>query len=182
MKTSCHLNLQQTLASQQFLALALQEGSFGASDWPRWWGDLALMADGAEVLTYLREKDFLVEDSGLLMIGPRAEKEFGRRHFIDLLSTFVADLELRVVAGVREIGFVSPLALPAKADRESRPLVLAGRGWFVRHIDWERFTVWVEEIPTKGDVKWPSEAVAQSFEVSQAKREVLLGALPDVEL
>ena len=118
MKTSCHLNLQQTLASQQFLALALQEGSFGASDWPRWWGDLALMADGAEVgLTYLREKDFLVEDSGLLMIGPRAEKEFGRRHFIDLLSTFVAaDLELRVVAGVREIGFVSPLALPAKAE------------------------------------------------------------------
>ncbi len=84
------------------------------------------------------------------MIGPRAEKEFGKRHFMDLLSTFVADLELRVVAGIREIGFVSPLALPAEQEREQRPLVLAGRGWFVRHVDWERFTVWVEEIPTKG--------------------------------
>jgi ATP-dependent Lhr-like helicase len=170
------------LAAQQLLALALQEGSFGASDWARWWGDLPLMADGAEVLAYLREEEFLVEDSGLLMIGPRAEKEFGKRHFMDLLSTFVADLELRVVAGIREIGFVSPLALPAEKDREKRPLVLAGRGWFVQHVDWERFTVWVEEIPTKGDVKWPSDAVAQSFEVCQAKREVLLGAAPDVEL
>ncbi|PRC50392.1 ATP-dependent helicase, partial [Mycobacterium sp. ITM-2017-0098] len=98
-------------------------------DWSRWWGDLPLMADGAEVLAYLREREFLVEDSGLLMIGPRAEKEFGNRHFMDLLSTFVADLELRVVAGVKEIGFVSPLALPARPDREQRPLVLAGRGW-----------------------------------------------------
>lgn len=170
------------LAAQQLLALALQEGSFGASDWSRWWGDLALMADGARVLAYLREQEFLVEDSGLLMIGPRAEKEFGKRHFMDLLSTFVADLELRVVAGVKEIGFVSPLAIPARKDREQRPLVLAGRGWLVQHVDWERFTIWVEEIPAKGDVKWPSCAVTQSFEVCQAKREVLLGAMPDVEL
>jgi ATP-dependent Lhr-like helicase len=170
------------LAAQQLLALALQEGSFGGSDWPRWWGDLPLMADGAAVLAYLREQEFLVEDSGLLMIGPRAEEEFGKRHFMDLLSTFVADLELRVVAGIREIGFVSPLALPARPDREQRPLVLAGRGWFVQYVDWDRFTVWVEEGSTKGDVKWPSGAVTQSFEVCQAKREVLLGAEPDVEL
>lgn len=170
------------LAAQQLLALALQEGSFGVSDWSRWWGDLPLMADGAEVLAYLREQEFLVEDSGLLMIGPRAEKEFGKRHFMDLLSTFVADLELRVVAGIKEIGFVSPLAIAAVKDREQRPLVLAGRGWLVQYVDWERFTVWVEEISTKGDVKWPSGAVTQSFEVCQAKREVLLGAVPDVEL
>ncbi|MBP3083663.1 DEAD/DEAH box helicase [Mycolicibacterium fortuitum] len=170
------------LAAQQLLALALQEGSFGASDWPRWWGDLPLMADGAEVLAYLRQQEFLVEDSGLLIIGPRAEKEFGQRHFMDLVSTFVADLELRVMAGIREIGFVSPLAIPAGKDREQHPLVLAGRGWHVQHVDWERFTVWVEEISTKGDVKWPSGAVTQSFEICQAKREVLLGAVPEVEL
>jgi ATP-dependent Lhr-like helicase len=170
------------LAAQQLLALALQEGSFGASDWQRWWGDLPLMADGAEVLAYLREQEFLVEDSGLLMIGPRAEREFGKRHFMDLLSTFIADLELRVIAGVREIGFVSPLAIPARKDREQRPLVLAGRGWLVQYVDWEHFPIWVEEIPTKGDVKWPSGAVTQSFEVCQAKRQVLLGAMPDVEL
>ena len=170
------------LASQQLLALALQEGRFGPSAMGDWWGDLPLMADGPEVLDYLRSANFLVEDSGLFSIGPRAEEEFGRRNFIELLSSFVAAPELRVVAGTKEIGFVSPLSLPAPTDRELKPLVLAGRGWHIRDVDWERFTVWVEEVPTKGDVKWPSDAIAFSYELSQARRDVLLGSTPEVEL
>ncbi|KRA37884.1 MULTISPECIES: DEAD/DEAH box helicase [unclassified Nocardioides] len=170
------------LAAQQLIALALQQGAFGASTWREWWGDLAVMDDGDEVLAYLRASGFLVEDSGLLSIGPAAEKEFGKRNFMDLLSTFVATPELRVVAGTREIGFVSPLSLPAPADRNVKPLVLAGRGWHINDVDWQRFTVWVEEVQTKGDVKWPSGAVTMSYELSQARRDVLLGATPDVEL
>jgi ATP-dependent Lhr-like helicase len=111
------------------------------------------------------------------MIGPRAETEFGKRNFMDLLSSFVADLELRVVAGSKEIGFVSPLALPRNNDRQRKPLVLAGRGWFIQHIDWERFTVWVEEVSTKGDVKWPSDSIAYSYQMCRAQRDVLLGAV-----
>lgn len=168
------------LAAQQLLALALQEGRFSPSDVSEWWGNLPLMADGPEVLDYLRSATFLVEDSGLLSIGPQAEKEFGKRHFIELLSSFVAAPELRVVAGTKEIGFVSPLSLPAPADRELKPLVLAGRGWRIRDVDWGRFTVWVEEVATKGDVKWPSDAIALSYEMTQARREVLLGQTPDV--
>lgn len=170
------------LAAQQLLALALQEGRFAPSAIEDWWGDLPLMADGPEVLDYLRSATFLVEDSGLLSIGPRAEEEFGRRHFIELLSSFVAAPELRVVAGTKEIGFVSPLSLPAPADRDLKPLVLAGRGWHIRDVDWGRFTVWVEEVPTKGDVRWPSDAIALSYEMTQARRSVLLGATPDVDL
>jgi ATP-dependent Lhr-like helicase len=170
------------LAAQQLLALALQEGSLGASRWREWWGDLPMMADGEQVLAHLRAEEFLVDDSGLLMIGPRAEKEFGGRNFMDLLSSFVADLELRVIAGTKEIGFVSPLALPRTEDRERKPLILAGRGWFIHYVDWSRFTVWVEEVPTKGDVKWPSDAIAYSYELCQAQRDVLLGADPDVKL
>lgn len=103
-----------------------------------------MMAGGEEMLSHLRAEEFLVEDSGLLMIGPRAEKEFGGRNFMDLLSSFLADLELRVIAGTRAIGFVSPLALPRTDERERKPLVLAGRGWFIQYVDWDRFTVWVE--------------------------------------
>jgi ATP-dependent Lhr-like helicase len=170
------------LAAQQLLALALQERSFGASRWREWWGDLPVMAEGEQILAHLRAEEFLVEDSGLLMIGPRAEKEFGRRNFMDLLSSFVADLELRVVAGTKEIGFVSPLALPRAGDRERKPLVLGGRGWFIQHVDWARFTVWVEEVSTKGDVRWPSDALAYSYELCRARRDVLLGSDPDVTL
>lgn len=170
------------LAAQQLLALALQEGSYGASTWRSWWRDLPLMDDGAEVLEFLLGEGFLIEDSGMLSIGPRAEEEFGRRNFMDLLASFTADLELRVVAGTKEIGFVSPLALPRPSDRKQKPLVLAGRGWFVRSIDWDRFTVWVEEVPTKGDVRWPSDQIVESFEICQAKRQVILGATPSVTL
>lgn len=168
------------LAAQQLLALALQEGTFAPTSVGDWWGDLALMDDGPEVLDYLRSAGFLSEDSGLLSIGPRAEAEFGKRNFIELLSTFVAAPELRVMAGTKEIGFVSPLSLPAPADRENKPLVLAGRGWQIRDVDWNCFTVWVEEVSLKGDVKWPSDAIALSYEMTQARREVLLGLDPDV--
>ncbi len=171
------------IAAQQLLALALQEGRFGASTWRRWWGDLAVMDDADVVLTYLREREFLVEDQGMLFIGPTAEKEFGRRHFMDLLASFTADLELKVVAGRRQIGSVSPLALSQRstAGAEKR-LLLAGWAWRVESVDWQRREVVVSEQPEKGKVQWPSEAVAESFELVQAQREVLLGSDPTVGL
>ncbi len=72
-----------------------------------------MAADGADILEHLRAGEFLVEDSGLLMLGPAAEKSFGRRNFVDLLSSFTAESELRVLAGIKEIGYISPLALPS---------------------------------------------------------------------
>lgn len=171
------------IAAQQLLALALQEGRFGLSTWRQWWGGLPVMDDAEEVLAYLRAQQFLVEDDGMVFIGPRAEREFGRRHFMDLLATFTADLELRVVAGRREIGTVSPLSVQGKAGEEgARRLLLAGHAWRVEHVDWQRREVIVSEQPEKGTVRWPSEAVAESFVLVRAQREVLLGATPEVTL
>jgi ATP-dependent Lhr-like helicase len=142
------------------------------------------MDDAHEVLTHLRRDDFLVEDSGQLMIGPAAERAFGRRHFMDLLSSFTAERELRVVAGTKEIGFLSPLALPKRSgDRhEIEPVLMNGRSWWVESVDWERFTVYVSPIEGRGDVKWQSDPIALSFELMQAQRDVLLGSDPDVQL
>src|SRR5665647_1748471 len=92
------------IVAQQLLALALQEGQFGASTWKDWFGDLPFMADAEAILDHLREHEFLVDDGNLLFIGPAAEKEFGRRYFMDLLSSFTSAWEMRVVAGRREIG------------------------------------------------------------------------------
>lgn len=140
------------------------------------------MDDGAEILAYLREQEFFVEDSGRLMIGPKAEKEFGRRHFMELVSSFVAEPELRVLTGRKEVGFVSPLVIPSKEARENQILVLAGRGWQIDDVDWERFTVQVTEVQLKGRARWQSGAVALSYELCQAQREILLGAVPGVSV
>jgi ATP-dependent Lhr-like helicase len=171
------------LAAQQLLALALQEGAFGASTWRSWWGDLGLMDDGREVLEYLRHRSYLVEDSGLFMIGPEAEKQFGRRHFMELLSSFIADPELRVMSGRREIGYVSPATLSDPGEK-GRPqlLVLNGLGWLVKSVDWKGFTVWVEQAHQRGRTRWSSGLATESFELCQAERKVLLGANPAVAL
>lgn len=172
------------LTAQQLLALALQEGSYGASTWRQWWGDLALMDDGDEVLDHLRADGFLVDDGGMLMIGPATERAFGRRHFMDLLSSFNAEKELRVVAGNKEIGFISPLALPREeaGKIDAKPILMNGRAWRVERVDWERFEVGVSPVAHKGDVRWHSDAIALSFEMMRAQRDVLLGETPDVPL
>lgn len=172
------------LTAQQLLALALQEGAYGASTWREWWGSLALMDDGDEVLAYLRNEGFLVEGGGLLMIGPAAEKTFGRRHFMDLLSSFDAEKELRVVSGNKELGFISPLALPREGSTrgDKKPVLMNGRAWHVEQVNWERFEVLVSPVAHKGDVRWQSGAIALSFEIMRAQRDVLLGETPDVPL
>ena len=95
------------------------------------------MDDGDEVLAYLRNEGFIVDDGGLLMIGPAAEKAFGRRHFMDLLSSFDAEKELRVVSGNKELGFISPLALPREGLREldAKPILMNGRAWHVEQVE-----------------------------------------------
>ncbi|NMM15806.1 MAG: DEAD/DEAH box helicase [Phycicoccus sp.] len=170
------------IAAQQLMALALQEGQFGASTWKSWFGDLPIMDDADVVLDYLREREFLVDDGNLLFIGPTAEKEFGRRYFMDLLSSFTSAFELRVVAGRREIGTISPLAIAAPSGDDAKHLLLAGWTWRIESIDWERHEILVSEQPEKAKVRWPSEPITEGFELVRAQREVLLGATPAVDL
>lgn len=170
------------IAAQQLLGLALQEGRFGRSRIDEWWGDLPVMADRSAVLEHLEAEQFLVEDGGLLFLGPRAEDEFGRRHFMELLSVFATAPELRVVAGNKEIGRVSPLSVSRAAQEGEKPLLLAGRAWRIEMINWERFEILVSEEHHRGKVRWPGGPIAESFELSRAQRAVLLGADPDVTL
>lgn len=170
------------IAAQQLLALALQEGRMGASRWPEWWGDLPVMTDGDVVLDHLRAEGFLADDGGLLFIGQATEREFGHRHFMDLLSSFTSAWEMRVVAGNRLIGTVSPLAVTTAHREDATQILLAGRAWRVESVDWDKHEILVHEQPQKGKVRWPSEPIAESFELCRAQRDVLLGATPRVDL
>lgn len=171
------------IAAQQFLALALQEGTFGVNTWSEWWGDVAVMARGDEILDYLLEAKFLEQDSGLAFIGPEAEQHFGRRHFMELLSAFTVDPELTVLTGRSEIGSVSPLTLSTKLPRgERRILTLAGRNWEVTDVDWRHRRIQVVEHHGAGRSRWSGGAPNISYALAQATRDVLLGTDPPVEL
>ncbi|UKA76471.1 DEAD/DEAH box helicase [Arthrobacter sp. FW306-07-I] len=171
------------ICAQQILALALQEGQFSPESLPHWWGDLSVMDNVGEILDFLRDEEFLAEDSGLLFIGPRAEKKFGRRYFMDLLSAFTAAPELTVIAGQREIGSVAPISLVGSGPTgAARKLLLSGRSWLVEAVDWDRHVVRASEMAEKGSSRWQSGSVAESYAIMRAMREILLGATPDVQI
>jgi len=175
--------LPMHIAAQQLMALALQEGTFGVNTWREWWGDLAVMDRGDEILSYLLEAKFLEQDSGLAFIGAEAEQHFGRRHFMELLSAFTVDPEMTVLTGRSEIGSVSPLTLSAKLPKgERRILTLAGRNWEVTDVDWRHRRIQVVEYHGAGRSRWSGGAPDISYALAQATRDVLQGTDPPVEL
>lgn len=170
------------IGAQQLLALALQEGAYGRGAWNEWWSNLPFMAGAEEILNHLLQENFLVEDHGLLMIAPRAEKEFGRRNFMDLLASFTADLELTVLVGQKEIGSVSPLSVTKSESGDVQYLLLAGRSWFVETVDWEKKRIHVSEDSTKGRSLWSSPGAGEPYHLCRAQREVLLGSTSEVAI
>ncbi|NYH55731.1 ATP-dependent Lhr-like helicase [Nocardiopsis arvandica] len=173
------------IVAQQLLALCLQEPEVGERLWPEWWGDLEPFHQGAPIAAHLIREGFISLDDGLMMIGPEAEKRFGRRHFMELTSVFTAPPQFTALNGRTEIGRVDP-ALLAADERESGPrrLLLAGRTWQVTWVDWRRQRCFVEPVEGGGGkAKWDSGGhLGSFFHLTRAVREVLLGTDPKVRL
>ena len=167
------------VVAQQLLALALQENTLGLRTWPEWWHGIAPMAtDGAEVLGYLVDEGFLDTDGGLAFIGPAAERQFGRRHFMELMAVFTAAPEFTVCSGREEVGSVGDDALLADTAGAARVLLLAGRAWLVTHVDWKRRRCYVEATDLPGQAKWGGQPGGLSYAITRGMRDVLLGADP----
>ena len=170
------------VVAQQLLALVLQEGQVGENTWRERWAGLPFMdVDADEVLAHLRAERLLVDDGGLLSVGPELERRYGRRHFMDLVAVFLAPPEFRVLHGRREVGTVDVLALTTRVEGP-RVLLLGGRTWKVTHVDWSRRQVFVEEAEGRGRARWQSQPAPLSFALCRAMREVVLGADPPVGL
>ncbi len=165
------------LLAQQLLALCLQHGQVGEHTWPEQLGGLALgTAAEAEAITHwLLSTGQLASDNGMLFIGPEAERRFGRKHFLELLSVFTADPQFTVCAGRTEIGTVDAIALTREVTGP-RVLALGGQPWRVTHIDWRRRQVFVEPGAGPASTRWSGSAQPLSFALTQAIRDVLLGA------
>jgi ATP-dependent Lhr-like helicase len=172
------------IVAQQVLALCLQEHRVGDRLWPEWWNGLGPFGPDAEpVVRHLVEQGYLESDSGMLFIGPEAEKRFGFRHFMEMTSVFLSDPEFTVLCGRKEIGRTDPALLTEEVEGP-RLLLLAGRTWRVTHVDWRRRRCHVEPSEGRGKARWNGSGGVGglSFEVTRAMRAVLLGEDPPVEL
>jgi ATP-dependent Lhr-like helicase len=171
------------LVAQQLLAVTLQQLKIGDQVWAEEWNGLAPFdRSAAPILRHLVSEGYLNEDSGLLFIGPEAERRFGRRHFIELTASFTAPPQFTVLAGRQEIGQTDTSVLTEHREGP-RLLLLGGRSWRVNFIDWTRKRVFVEPADSGGIAKWTSGGISGlSFELTRAMRDVLLGDDPPVSL
>jgi ATP-dependent Lhr-like helicase len=167
------------LIAQQLLARVLAEARVGRSAWP---GSLdriralaALPLDvPVAVLEHMLARGIIVEDGGIVSIGPTGEHEYGRRNFMDVTSLFLTEPSLAVRWGQRDLGSVDPSSLTAREN--GRPTILLGsRAWGVRDVDWTRRIVWVEPVDEPGRSRWTGSGAALSIEVCHAIRSALCG-------
>jgi len=167
--------LPRHVAAQQLLALCLQEGQVGLNAWKAWFDGLPLATPGEldEIAAWLVRTGHLDQDSGMLFVGPAAERRFGQKHFLELLSVFTSAPEFIVLNGRNEIGSVDPMALTRRLEGP-RILSLAGRSWVVSHTDWKRRRAFVEPSELRGDSRWSGFGSPISFAVSNAMRRALL--------
>ena len=167
------------LAAQQLLAACLQEGRVGRATWPEWLGGLPLATpDELKAITDdLVARGHLDTDAEMLFIGPEAERRYGHKHFLELLSAFTADPQFVVLHGRVDVGAVDPMVLTRKVTGP-RLVSLGGRSWEVTFIDWKRRRAYVEPSATKAVSQWPGAARPLSWALTDAMRRVLLGADP----
>jgi ATP-dependent Lhr-like helicase len=164
------------ILAQQLLALAVQEGRFGRRGWRDWLGRLeALPLEAAdEILDFMLGQGMLFDEADLLSIGPAGEASFGWRSFTELTSAFASDPAFQVRHGSHELGSVHPTSLSGRTDE--RVLLLSGRRWAVRSVDWSRRRIYVEPTASGGRSRWVAEARPMRFELCRAIRDVLTGA------
>jgi ATP-dependent Lhr-like helicase len=170
------------ITAQQLLALCLQEGQVGENTWQEWLTLPPLAVSAQPIASHLIAQGYLNRDNGMLFIGPEAEQQFGRRHFMGLMAVFTAPPEFTVLHGRDEIGSTDPVLL---SDRVEGPrlLLLAGRSWRVTWTDWKRRRCFVEPADGGGRARWMSDGVGGlSYAIARSMRDVLLGVSVPVEL
>jgi ATP-dependent Lhr-like helicase len=168
----------------QFFAMALQ---FGAVSAERCWEQLRLVPDFRGItrvefdrmIGHMLATEYLFESGGLLSIGQRAEREFGRRNFMELYAVFTSPVLYTVQTatgrdlGSLEQGFVDRLV------EEMSAFLLAGRAWLVEHVNHEEKRVKVRPAPGGQKPAWGGFVPALlGFELCQRMKTVLTDTAP----
>jgi ATP-dependent Lhr-like helicase len=167
------------IAAQQILVALLERGEYPVHELTSLLARCfpELPQDGfMSLLDHLVQHAYLYAAEGLVRIGPRTEREYGRGHYRDLLASFSGAQLLTGRHGSAEIGYIDPTALTGE-DPQPR-ILLSGRSWLVTEIEWSKRVVWLEPTKEGGKARWMGGARSLSREVCQGIRAALSNGLP----
>jgi len=164
------------ILAQQLMALALQHQGITRHDWVPPLQDFltasgATVDDGLAILEHMLGEGLLTEDSGVLWFGVRGQEEFGRRNFMEILAVFASEPLLHVQHGRESVGHVDRLSLAG--DRTDKVLVLGGRSWAVRFVDWKGGIVHVVPTEGRGKTRWRGESPSLGYTLTRTMHDVL---------
>ena len=166
----------------QLLTMALAGGGITAE---HAWNHLSKVPDFAGIsrpefdrlIRWLLADGGLREASGQLVIGPKAEKRFGRKNFMELFAVFTSPVSYTVVtAAGQPLGSLQQEFVDRLVDGVSS-FLLGGRGWVVQRIQHDDRRVFVDPAPRGKQPTWGGY-IPQflGLEVCQKMRDILLSS------
>jgi ATP-dependent Lhr-like helicase len=91
---------------------------------------------------------------------------------MDILSVFTSPPLFKVMSGQKELGNVHESTF-YRNEEGPAILVLAGRSWKTKHLDWKRRLAHVEPTDEKGRSRWLGEGQMLSHAICQSIRRIL---------
>ncbi|MFY9343404.1 MAG: DEAD/DEAH box helicase [Planctomycetota bacterium] len=165
------------LFAQQIMALALQTGGLGRLDWQAWIGAVPCFAAMGpatdQILDHMLAHGVLAEDQGRLWFGTEGQRTFGYKNFLELYSIFTSPPLFTVLHGRSDLGLVHETSFAGHGKNGAAVLLLGGRSWAVKSLDWSRRVAYVEPAPAGGASRWCGGSRTIHLEHARAMRRVL---------
>lgn len=166
--------------AHQVMALILQEGGISRYTVMPWveaaYPFSSVRAERvSELIDTMLERDILYEADGLLSLGTRGEKLYGKKNFFELYAVFTAPPVMRVQHGKEDVGYIQALFVTMH-DHAKGPLCfrLSGRAWEVGQIDWGKGVLHVRPADYGRVPSWLGMPGVLSNALCQGMLDVLL--------
>lgn len=143
----------------QLLALTLEYGGIARH---AVWSHLSRLPDlsgisRAEfdaVVAHMLKRGYLFEESGLLSMGTRAERVYGKKNFLELYAVFSSPVYYRVTTpNGAEIGYLEQGFVDRLVERMTS-FLLGGRAWLTQYIDHKQRIIKVSPSPRGKKPSW----------------------------
>ena len=173
--------------AHQVMALILQEGGISRHKLSPWveaaYPFSSIRPERLqELVDTMIERQILYEADGLLSLGQRGERLYGRKNFFELYAVFTAPPVMRVQHGKEDVGYIQA-SFVSMHDRNKGPLCfrLSGRAWEVGQIDWSQSVLHVRPAEHGRVPSWLGLPGVLSTKLCQAMMDVLLHERQEAE-
>ncbi|HEY4014320.1 MAG TPA: DEAD/DEAH box helicase [Polyangiaceae bacterium] len=167
----------------QLLAMSLQYGAISAE---RCWDQLMKVPDFRgitraefdQTVEHMKREDFLFESGGLLSMGQKAERAYGKKNFLELYAVFSSPVLYRVVTATgRDLGSLEQDFVDRLVEQMSS-FLLGGRAWTAERVSHDGRVVSVREAPGGVKPSWGG-FIPQllGFELCQRMKKILTSSV-----